>query len=411
VITVVKMPQLGWTMKEGKILKWLKAEGERVEKGEPLFIVETEKITNEIDSPGTGVLRKILIHEGYTAPVQEVLAVLAEPDEEIPDLDKMIAGDREVVETPKVPVAAKVEKPTVAKPRIKVKISPVAKKLAEQHGIDVTSIMGTGPGGRIIKKDVSAAIEIKAAPVEREVVPLTGARRVMAERLSYSAQTYAVVWNAWEVDVTDLVELRRKLRPQWEKAGLRISVTAFVVKAVAQALKENPIFNATLKDDNIIIHKNYNIGVAMAVRGKSFWEDNLLVGVISNADKKSLAEIAARLIELREKSNQKTLTMDDVSGSTFTISNFGALGKRGGGSLFTSLINPPESAILGIGGIAEKPVVREGKIVVRSIMNVMLTPDHRIIYPTDSMRFAQRITELLENPVTLLDESVIALKT
>ena len=413
-ITIVKLPQLGWTMKEGTIAQWLKKEGERVEKGEPLFIVETEKITNEIESPGTGVLRKILVPEGCTVPVHEALAVLAEAEEEILELDKMIADAKEVIETQKAPAAPRIERPAPSrslKPKRRVKISPLAKKLAKRHNIDVTAIVGTGPGGRITKKDVTAAIETRTAPVEQETVLLTGARKVMAERLSYSARTYAPVWNAWEVDVTDLVEIRRKLRPQWEKAGLRISVTAFIVRAVVETLKETPILNATLQDENIILHRNYNIGVAMAVKGESFWRDNLFVGVIHNPDKKSLVEIAARLIELREKANQKTLTLDDISGTTFTISNFGATWTLRGGILATSLINPPESAILGVGSITEKPVVRKGKITIRSIMNLMLTVDHRIVFPTNITTFSQRITELLENPVTLLDESVLATKT
>ena len=418
-VHTVIMPRLDMQMESGQVSEWLVKEGDTVKKGEPIAKILTEKVTYELESPATGVLYKVIVPQEEEVPIGQIIAVIMETgdspssvDQAVKEAEKSLADlraqapmmekkeEKVVFERPPAPTRA---------PEKRIKISPIARKLAKKHGIDVTKIVGTGPGGRITKTDVMALVEMKAAPVEEEVVPLTGVRKVMAKRLSYSARTYAWVWSSWEVDATDLVELRRKLRPQWEKAGLNISFTAFVVKAVAKALKENPIFNSSLQDGNIVIQKNYNVGVATAVSGETFQDSNLLVGVVRDADKKGLAEIASRLLELREKADQKTLTMGDVSGSTFTVSNVGSIWRKG--SIFTSLINPPESAILGVGSIVQKPVVREGKIIIRSMMQLNLTTDHRIIYPTDTVKFSQKLTQLLENPITLLDESVIASKT
>lgn len=244
-----------------------------------------------------------------------------------------------------------------------------------------------------------AAEKTKDAREEEKIIPLKGFRKAIAERMTFAARTYAPVTSTWEVDVTQLLELRRKMKPVWEKQAVRVTLTAMLIKAVVQVLKENTIFTSTLKGANIIVMNRINIGLAMAIEGNSFLEDKLIVPVVHDADKKSLIEIARRLEEIVGKVESGSLTMNDVKESTFTISNVGA---RAYEFIFTPIINPPESAILGVGSITEKPVVRNGEIVVRSILPLMLTYDHRIILPTDTARFRLRLKELLENPKSFI---------
>jgi len=399
------MPKLGLTMKDGRIVKWLKAEGETVERGKPLLEIETEKITAEVEAPASGVLRKILVSEDSIVSVGELIAIITEPDEELPPLEEIIEKARKLVAAP-VPEVEEVEKPAVP-PVVeeRVKISPLARKLAEEHKIDIRKIKGTGPNGRIVKGDVLRAIEeakavptVPVAPTElvriTEVVPLTGIRKTIAERLSHSYREAVHVAMTTEVDMTETTRLRQRLLPEIEeKAKVSLSYTDMLVKAAAVALKKNPIVNSMLEGDQIKIIKDINVGVAVAV------EDGLIVPVIRNADEKSLTEIASCLKNLTEKAKQHRLSLDDVSGGTFTISNLG----RFGVDTFRPVINPPQSAILGVGEIKDKPVVVNGQIAIRPLMTLSLVFDHRVFDGVPAAIFLKTLKEILENPTAYMD--------
>lgn len=402
----VVMPKLGLTMKDGRIVKWLKAEGETVEQRKPLLEIESEKITAEVEAPASGVLRKILASEDSVVPVGELIAIITEPGEELPPLEEIIEKAKKPVAAP-VPEVEEIEKPVappVAKER--VRISPLARKLAEEHKIDVTKIKGTGPEGRIVKEDVLRAIEeakavppVPVAPPAElvriaEVVPLKGIRKIIAERLSHSYREAVHVAMTTEVDMTETMRLRRRLLPEIEeKAKVSLSYTDMLVKAVAIALKRNPIVNSMLDGDQIKIIKDINIGVAIAV------EDGLIVPVVRNADEKSLVEIALCLRDFTEKARQHRLSLDDVSGGTFTISNLGMFGI----DTFRPIINPPQSAILGVGAINDKPVVVNGQISIRPLMTLSLVFDHRVFDGVPAAIFLKTLKEILENPTAHMD--------
>ena len=402
----VVMPKLGLTMKDGRIVKWLKTEGETIEQGKPLLEIETEKITAEVEAPASGVLRKILASEDSIVSVGELIAIITEPGEELPPIEEIIEKAKKLVVAP-LPEVEEIEKPAVP-PVVeeRVKISPLARKLAEEHKIDITKIKGTGPDGRIVKGDVLRAIEeAKAVPTVpvapptelvriAEVVPLKGVRKTIAERLSHSYREAVHVAMTTEVDMTETARLRQRLLPEVEeKAKVSLTYTDMLVKAVAVALKKNPVVNSMLDGDQIKIIKDINIGVAVAV------EDGLIVPVIRNADEKSLVEIALYMRDLTEKAKHRRLSLDDVSGGTFTISNLGMFGV----DMFRPIINPPQSAILGVGAIKDKPVVVNGQITIRPLMTLTLVFDHRVFDGVLAAIFLKTLKEILENPTAYMD--------
>ncbi|RLG91926.1 MAG: 2-oxo acid dehydrogenase subunit E2 [Candidatus Hecatellales archaeon] len=389
------MPKLSLTMETGKIIRWLKKEGDKVEKGEPILEIETEKVTVEVEAPASGILHKILAKEGEEVPIQKTIAIIKEPGEEIPE-ETVVEAKREVTV------------PTAEKPVERVKASPLAKKLAKEYGIDLTKIKGTGPGGRILKEDVLRAVEeAKAAAavtvtptpptptpsVEKaKIVPLTGIRKTIGKRMAQSLQTAPQLTITMEVDMGEVVKLREQVVSETEKKlSLRVTYTDIIVMAVAKALKEFPFMNSRLEEDKLKLLEEVNVGVATAI------EDGLVVPVVKNADKKSLVEISSNIRSLVEKARQGKLSIEDVSGGTFTVTNLGMYGV----DVFTPIINPPESAILGVGRIVEKPVVKDGQIVIRPITILSLTFDHRVTDGAQAAVFLQRIKELLEKPFLL----------
>lgn len=365
----VVVPELDRVSSEGLVGKWFKKDGENVQKGEVLVQIETVKATVEVEAPASGILR-IFKREGSTVRAGEPIASIVEPTEA-----------HELLKTEKA-----IER--------HIEASPAAKRLANKYRVDLSKIRGTGPGGLITKEDVVAYIEKLKVPQEGEVevIPLVGWRKTMADRMSYSMRTVAHVTTFAEVDVTELVKMREKLKD----AGIRISFTAFVIKAVVQALKEYPILNSSLVEDKIIVKKYYNIGVAVARE-----EKGLVVPVIHDADKKNLRELSESLEKLAEKARKGDLSPEDVTGGTFTITNVGMFGTI----MNTPIINPPEAAILGVGAIVKRPVVVNDEIVIRHIMYLCLTYDHRIIEGFPAVRFLQRVRQLLEHPEILIDFS------
>ncbi len=389
-ITKVVMPMLGWTMKEGTIVTWLKKEGEEVEKGEPLLEIETGKVLKDIESPGTGILRKILIPEESTVPVTEILAIIAEPQEDIPDLQNMIEKAKVLLESPEAVSVEKSDERVVKKHPVKIKISPAAKKIAEKNNIDLNRITGTGPNGRIVRKDVFQVIEMtKYMPKVKEVIPLTGIRKMTADRLSFSYRTAVHVTITMAMNMLEMVNLRHKLLPEIEnKVQSRVTYTDMLVKVLAQTLEEYPILNSTLEDEEIKILEDINIGIAVDTG------IGLVVPVVREANKKSLTEIALLTKKLIEKARSGNLALNEATGGTFTITNLGMFGIDQG----TPIINPPEIAILGVGRIAEKPVVIDGRVEIRPMMNITLSFDHRVIDGALAARFLQNMKQKIENP-------------
>lgn len=397
-ITYVKLPKLTWTMEEGLVGEWLKKEGDVVERGEPLCEIETEKTVDTIEAPESGMLRKIVVPANTTVPVNQVIAIIAEPEEEIPEVSEAVEGIEKAVAIKPKAVEMEAEKPVEKAIEERIRISPLARKLAEEHKIDITKLEGTGPGGRIVKEDVLRAIEVaKAVPppaVEKaKVIPLTGMRKIIAKRLAYSAQTAVHVPITAEVDVSETVKFYEAFSPEVEKkVNTRLSYTDILIKAVSKALGEHPMVNSILEGEQIRLMDEINVGLAVAL------EEGLIVPVIREADKKSLFEIAAVRAELVEKARQGKLLTRETADGTFTISNLGMFGV----DTFAPIINPPESAILGVGRIVKKPVVVNDQITIRSVVTLTLVFDHRVIDGAQAAQFLQSINQFLGNPYLLL---------
>ncbi len=384
----VRVPQVTQTMSECTITRWLKQAGEAVEAGEPLFEMETDKAAVEVESPGSGTLAKILVGSG-AAPVGQVVAFILAPGETLPEqvVSARVAPSAQHAATPTGrPSAAP---GTGTAPAGRVKVSPLARRLASEQGIDLLSITPTGPGGMITEGDVRRCLETRpAAPAlsgDEEIIPLTGVRKTIADRLSLSRRTAADVTTVAEVDMTEVSALREHED---------ITYTAFVAAATVKALAEFPILNSRFQDDKIIINKLVHLGVAVAL------DEGLKVPVIRNAHTKGLRQIAAELAELGKRGAAGQLTPAELTGSTFTVTNSGVFGAV----LFTPIINPPECAILGMGRIAQVPAVLDGQIVIRRMMYLCLTYDHRAIDGAPAVKFLQRVKLLLEQPGPMLRE-------
>ena len=374
----VTMPRLSVTMSEGKVTEWLKKEGETVQKGDSLFEVEADKVTSVIEAQDSGVLRKILVPEGSDAPVGAAVAILTMPSEELTpeeNATESISAEETIEATP----IGRPDKVGEARERI----SPLARRLAEEYGVDISNIKGTGPDGRIVKEDILTASE--AIPSEEpelardEVREISVTRKIIAERLSRSHLTAVHVTVTTSVDMTEAIALRERLGPEIEsKTGSRLSYTDIIVKVVGGALREYPIVNSKLLEgDKIKLFADVNVGVAVAL------EDSLIVPVVHNADKKSIAEIVLCLEEKIEKARKGELSPDEVAGGTFTVSNLGIFDIE----VFTPIINPPECAILGVGKIIRKPWVVNDHIEPRPIVTLSLSFDHRIIDGSNGRSF------------------------
>jgi pyruvate dehydrogenase E2 component (dihydrolipoamide acetyltransferase) len=362
-VTKVVMPKLSLTMKEGTVGKWYKKQGDTIEKGEPIVEVISEKATYDLEAPTSGTLRKILVEAGVDAPVDAVLALITAPDETI--------SETETQAEEKLHATEEAENRALA--------SPAAKRLAKEHGIELSTIKGSGPEGRISEEDVNRFIEETKGvlPRVKEIIPLSGFKKTSAERVSLSFRTAPHSTLMMEVDVSKAKEVHEKLG---------VSYTAILAEATAKALREYAIINSTLEGDQIKVFENVNVGVAVATK------QGLIVPVIHDADKKSLKEIDSLISELTEKVRLGKLTKEELSGGTFTITNLGMYGV----DFFTPIINPPEAAILAVGKVTEKPVVVNGQIEVKPMMMLSLSYDHRIVDGAPAAEFLQKIKEKIE---------------
>lgn len=451
--SVFKMPMLGNTMEEGTIVQWFKKVGDPVKKGEPLLEIMSDKANFEVEADADGVLRAVLAETDATVPVHAPIAIIGAPDEPI---DGLLSGDGgssapaapepAAAPAPSAPVAAAAEAPASAPAA-----SPRARKLAAEKGVDLAAVTGSGPGGRILAADVAAAAasgthvratplaarlaeelgvkleelaegpaRVRADDVRRaaqaaaapqpavqpaapaqapgepaiaEIIPFRGLRKLTADTVTRSRFTAPHICLNMEVDMTAAKALHAQLVPAVQEShGVKLTITDLLVKAVARALVKHPLCNAALIGDEIRVYGDRNIGVAVAA------PNGLVVPVIRKADTLSLAEISVRLKELVGRCREGKQTQDDIAGGTFTITNIGMFGVDS----FDPIIVPPQSCILGVCRVADKPVVVDGQICIRSMMNLCLSIDHRVLDGVPGAQFLQTLKGLLETPLSIL---------
>jgi pyruvate dehydrogenase E2 component (dihydrolipoamide acetyltransferase) len=424
--TKVHMEALSPTMEEGQVVKWLKAEGDTISHGEILAEIETDKATMELVARGDGVLRRILLEEGGTAPVGEVIAIIAGSDEELEDVPGK--GDGPEGTGKKEGEGSPHEsEPEAPEPRLqesegpegekggpaegsRVKASPLARRLAQDANLELSRIEGTGPGGRVVKRDVEAALEsgVEARPgaaavgasmleaatggPEFEDIPLTQMRKTIAKRLVESLGPVPHFFLRVAVDMRRTLEARERVNRLLGEGEGKISINDFILKATAGALARHPEVNSHWNGDSIRRFGRVHLGVAVAT------EDGLITPVIRDAHKKGLLQISAEIRELAARGREKRLQPEEYTGSTFSVSNLGMFGIHE----FTGVINPPEAGIVAVGGVEETPVVLAGEVVVRPLMKVTMSCDHRVVDGATGARFLRTLKELLEEPAAAL---------
>lgn len=401
----IKMPQLGITMTEGTITKWLKKEGDYIKKGEPLFEIETDKYNSEIESDAEGVLLKILKPQWSDVPVQGIIALIGEAGEEVSDNKQLEISNSEKKTEEKIVIQENNKKS-----QKNIKASPLAKKMAAELEIDLANIIGTGPSGRIVQEDIikakeqqkSSVKEIEIEKIETIISKENGninqqessnnvrrkrmnsMRRAISKNMSNSWLTAPMVTYYLSADTTKLTELKTT----FQKSGHKFSYTDLLAKLVSKALLEFPYLNASVDGDDVVYHDFVNMGVAVAL------DEGLVVPVIKNVEQKGLIEISSEVKLLVEKATRGNLSPDNMNGGTFTITNLGSYNIEG----FTPIINQPESAILGVGSIINNAVEVNGEIVMKPLIKLSLTADHRIVDGAVAAKFLNRILTLIENP-------------
>ncbi len=410
---VVRMPKLSDTMEEGVVAEWHKKVGDTVESGELLAEIETDKATMEFESFQDGVLLHIGVEKGAAAPVDGVLAILGEKGEDVAAILKAeeAAGSApespaEEPETASAPASqpapaeeksAPTPAPVQSNSNGRIKASPLAKKLAEDKGIDLGSVSGSGEGGRIVKKDIdnyvpSASSTFTTSSVESfEDTSASQMRKSIAKSLTKNQFSAPHFYLTVSLDMDNTIAARKSLN---EVSDVKISFNDIVIKAVASALKVHPNINTSWIEETKSVRQNHHVsvGVAMAV------EDGLLVPVVKFTDQKSMSQISAEVKEFAGKAKEKKISLDELQGNTFTVSNLGMFGIE----QFTSILNAPESCILAVGAIKQEPVVKNGELTVGNVMKVTLTCDHRTVDGANGAKFLQTFKQFVENPVTML---------
>ncbi len=423
--TNVIMPQMGESVAEGTITKWLKKAGEQVDRDEPLLEITTDKVDAEIPSPAAGILSQILVKENETVAVNTVVAVI---DGEAAAVGAPAAeAEGEVAARSAAPAAAAPSLPTAAgSPSVptapeEVRSSPLVRRIARDYQVDLTQVRGTGLGGRISKKDILAYVEerqsvaagrtaaartpavplpspppaaVQPAPAPgnfagpTQVVAMTPMRRQIAEHMVASKRTSAHVYSVFEVEMTKVAAARERQRDEFERRnGFKLTYTPFFVRAAVEAIRDVPIINSSVEGTNIIYKRDVNVGIAVAL------EAGLIVPVIRRADEKNFLAIARAVQDLAERARTKRLSVEDVQGGTFTITNPGSFG----GLFGLPIINQPQVAILGVGAIEKRPVVRDDAIAIRAMAYLSLSYDHRVIDGAVAEKFLGRIKQKLEN--------------
>ncbi|WP_350302677.1 dihydrolipoamide acetyltransferase family protein [Peribacillus frigoritolerans] len=402
----VVMPKLGMAMKEGTVSLWSKAVGDPVEKGEAIASINSEKIEMEIESPAEGTILNIAVQEGQGVPPGTVICHIGNPNEKI-KIDEPVAKETQS----KIAVQ---EKPKTKDSPIlpmgdRLMITPVARKMAQAANLDIEKIQGTGPGGRITKEDVQKVIEKRdSMPVNTEKsivsppqpaldspqqIPVTGMRNIIAKRMKESLQSSAQLTITMKVDVTDLVILQKQAAEALQKhESTKLTITDFIAKAVVISLKEHPKMNSAYIEDNIILYEHIHLGLAVAL------ENGLVVPVIRNAENYTLRQLSNKGKELARCARDSQLPIEDMQGSTFTISNLGAFGVEH----FTPILNTPETGILGIGSAYDTPLYIGEELERRTILPLSLTFDHRVLDGAPAAAFLQTLKRYLEEPITVI---------
>jgi len=403
------MPKMGDAMEEGTLVRWLKQEGEPVKEGEPIAEIATDKATIELEAPASGILRGIRVPEGATVPINTPLAYILTEGETLPEESKRDGATPAPAAAPQVvapPSEVKAAYAPAAEERIKA--SPLARKIAQEHGIDLRLLQGTGPQGRIVERDVLAYLEKMRPPAPAPVAappvpptpapagaartePLNRLRQITAQRTTEAKQTIPHFYLTMEIDMEEALALRAKLNSMEE--SFRISVNDMIVKACAVALEKHPIVNASYREGQLVYPDGIHIGIAVAS------EEGLLVAVVRHCEGKSLRRIAQEAQTLVQKAREGKLLPDEMTGNTFTVSNLGMFDI----DEFSAIINPPASAILAVGAVKKVPVVLEdGSIQPRARMKVTLSCDHRVLDGATGARFLQELKRVLENPVLMM---------
>jgi 2-oxoglutarate dehydrogenase E2 component (dihydrolipoamide succinyltransferase) len=407
----VRVPVLGESIVEATVGAWLKHEGDAVEAGEPLVQLETEKVNVDVSADRSGVLGSVAAHEGDTVHPGDVLASIDErstsettpqppappPSASSPPVEPAPAP------APEVHAASEAERPHA---------SPVARRMAEEHGIDLTRVEGTGTGGRVTREDVERLLQpspiAQTQPVQAPPTPpsadgqrpetrvrMSRRRQTIASRLLEAQRSAAILTTFNEVDMTAIMDIRARRREQFQKRhGVGLGFMSFFTKAVVGALREFPNVNAEIRGDEIIQKHYYDIGIAVGAEG------GLVVPIVRDADRKSFAEIEREIAALAEKARSNTLTLDDLRGGTFTITNGGIFGSL----LSTPILSPPQVGILGMHKIQPRPIALDGQVVIRPMMYLALSYDHRLVDGREAVQFLVRIKELVEDPTGLLLE-------
>ena len=432
--TQVVMPKLSPTMEEGQVARWLKKEGDKVSMGEPLAEIDTDKATMEMQALSAGVLRKVLVREGESAPLGQPIAIIGEPDEDISEILKSApaaTAAKDTVKTeakaPEPEKAPAQEKPAAeeepsSKPEPstdgrrpaggRLLVSPIAARMAAEAGVELSSVQGSGPGGRIIKSDIAAAMKAPkpASPGGPQLRPLampkaqpgtvygpsayrdepmSEMRRTIARRLVTSLGPIPHFFLTTEIEMERAADMRQQINTLYPDA--KVSINDVIIKVAAVALIQHPQVNASFQDKTVRFYEHADIGVAVAT------ENGLITPVIRAADMKSMPDIANEVRELAGRARERKLKPEEYTGATFSISNLGMFGI----DEFTAVINPPEAAILAVGAMTEKPVANNGEIQIRKMMRVTMSCDHRVVDGAVGAQFLQTFKQILENPLYL----------
>lgn len=407
----VAMPKLGFDMAEGKVVRWLKRVGDPVNKGDVLAEIETDKATVEVEAQLDGVLRKLLVTEGTSVPVGTPIAVVGTADESIEEGPVAVPGKHEVAPasngggaapSPEPPLAPAVSAPEGRLPS-GVRISPIARQLAEAAGVNLTQVKGTGPGGRIVRRDVESALARTEGAAIRPVgprvgepqpstlVPLSKLRATIGRRMTAAKQQIPHIYLTVDLDAGQLSHLREDLNGVMPEAQ-QISVNDLIIKAAALALREVPELNASLEGESLLRHGEVSVGVAVSV------PDGLLTVVVREADRKSVFQISDEVRQMSTRARDGKVRPQDIEGSTFTVSNLGMFDV----DHFVAIINPPEAAILAVGAVREMPVVEQGQLRPGRRLKVTLSADHRVTDGAQAARWLQAFRRNLEHPAMLL---------
>ena len=376
-MTDVVMPQMGESIVEGTLTKWLKKPGERVGRDEPLFEISTDKVDTEIPSPAAGVVSEILVEEGKTVAINTVVARIEESGGSGED-----TGDKITGATPPPPESS-------------APLSPLVRKLAREHNLDLSQMTGTGAGGRITKQDVEAHLAPAAPPPpppaagpQTRIEPLSAMRIKIAEHMVLSKRTSAHVTTIHRVDMTKVATTRERSKAEFQASyGFSLTYLPFITRAAAAALRHFPLLNASLDGSNIIYHNEINIGIAVAL------ENGLIVPVVRGADEKNVAGLQRAIVDLATRARTRQLKPGEVQGGTFSITNFGSYGSLVG----TPIINQPQVAIMGVGTVEKTPVVIDDAIAIRSICLLSLSFDHRLIDGALADQFMSKVKQVLED--------------